>query len=107
MFDRGRALVVSAHLIERVLPRVALVFNELLEDAQRSRLAGGTVGQPARDGRDVLEARVGQRLADLEVRVDARLEPAEDLQDQPVAERDAGIALLTLARPRIKLELPA
>src|SRR4051812_9106455 len=106
VLEGGRALVVRAHLVERVLPRVALVFDELLEDAQRGGLAGRAVCEPSGNVGHVLEAGVGQRLADLEVWVDAWLQAAEDLEDQPVAERDARVALLALAWPGIQGSSP-
>ena len=61
-----------------------------------------TRAPPATAGTRAKRDSLGQLPADLEVRVDARLDPAEQLQDQPVAVDDRRVALLALgaADPR-------
>ena len=57
--------------------------------AKGGRLARRAIAsQPATAG-TCAKPRVGQRLADLQVGVNARLQPAENLQDQAVAESDS------------------
>ena len=46
-------------------------------------------------------SRRGQEAQQLELRVDARLEPAEHLEDQLVAEDDRGVGLLDADRPHV------
>ena len=98
---RGDLLEERAHRVERVLPHVALVGHVLLEDAERRRfVARGPIGEPAADLGRVFEATVGQGNADLQLRVNARLEAPEQLQDHPIPEDDGRIALLRVAHPR-------
>ena len=92
--------------VERVRPRVALVLHVPLED--RDRRSAATVGELDRPGgrRGMPEdGTVGQEPADLELRVDALLEAAEQLQDQPVAEGHRGVALIAPAELRLERAL--
>ena len=52
--------------------------------------------------RDVREAVLGEEAQHLELRVDPRLEPAEDLEDQLVVEDDRRVRLLGADRARVE-----
>ena len=82
--------------VERVLPRVALVRHVALQDRDGHRLAlPAPVLEAARQRCDVGEGRLlGQEPSDLELWVDAFLEPPEDLQHQPLSEDHRVVALL-------------
>ena len=100
-------LEVAPEGVEREAPGIALVGDEPLQHGQGRRLAAAAaVAQvhPAGDRRHVAEVgRPGQVAADLEVGIDARLELAEQLEHQPVAVADRGVALLGAERPRLEL----
>ena len=89
-------LVISLKLVEGVVPAGPLVADEFLEDRQRGGLGPGPVvfqgaGQPG----DAVEAGpLDEEPADLQVGIGPRLQPPEDLHDEPVAEQDGRIALL-------------
>src|SRR5262249_58747670 len=80
----GDAFVVLTEFLESTLPAVALVGNERLEDGQRDRLRAGTMIFDSAGGlRNSLEEMASsEESADLELRVDARLEPAKQFQQQ-------------------------
>ena len=102
------AVEEAAEGVQRVAPGVPLVGDELLQDAERHRLVAAVADlQRAGDPRAVAEVGLlGQEAADLEVGVDPRLQLAEELQDQPVAEADRGVALLGLERRGLRSPSP-
>ena len=83
-------------LRQRVRPAVRLAGQELLRHGQvRDRLSGGLVFEPAGDQRRTSERGVRRQvLADLDIRVGAVLDAAEQLHDQSMAEHQRGVALL-------------
>ena len=85
---------VVAELFQRQLPAVARAGDEVLEHAQRRVEVAALDLVPAGQAGDVGEAALGQEARDLEVRVDARLDAAEDLEDQLVTEDDRRVGLL-------------
>ncbi len=91
----------ALELVERERPAVDPVRDVALEDAEGCvhRRAGVLV--PAAEGRDVLEAALGQEAEQLELGVDARLEPAEDLEDQLLVEHDRRVRLLGVDAARL------
>ena len=68
---------------------------------------GGVVLERAADRGDRAEAARGQEPPDLEIRVDAVLECAVELEDDPVAERDGAVALLRSDRDGRERAVPA
>ena len=104
---RRGSLRSSPHRVERELPAVAAVRDEALQDPERRVHRAAGVRVPARELRDVLEAVLGQEAQQLELGVDARLEAAEDLQDQLLVEDDRGVRLLDADRARLAQLLPS
>ena len=93
--DRRRSVEEPAQRIERVAPGIALVRCERLEERDRSRRCPvGGVPDPAGHRRDVDRPPRRQEPADLDVRVLARLEAAEELENEPLAEDHRRVALL-------------
>src|SRR5581483_10633202 len=66
-------------LLERELPAVLSVGDELLQQPERRRERPARVLVPAAERGDVAEAALAEEAEQLELRVDPRLEPAEDL----------------------------
>ena len=94
-------LRVLADLVEREVPAVEPVADVFLEDAEsRSERTAG-VCVPPTEGRDVRETVLGQEAQHLELRVDARLEPAEHLEDQLLVEDDRAVRLLRADRTHL------
>ena len=93
---RLETLEVVGERGQRVLPGVALVGHVALEDGQGQRLASLTPElEAARNRCDLRKVRVlREEPADLELRVQALLEPARDLEDQALAVNDRVVALL-------------
>ena len=99
-----RALEEPHELVERVLPGIALVGDEPLQEADRDRLpAAAVILDRARRGRHVREARAGEQAGQLDLGVRARLDPPEHLQHRPLAERDRAVGLLGAERRGIEL----
>ena len=72
-----------------MLPSVALVGHEAVQDRQRGRLAAARVVlKGADEGWRVREALFGQHATDLHLGMDPGLEPTEDLQDELLAVDD-------------------
>jgi len=91
--------IVAGQGIERVVPRVAPVGHELLQERERHRLTGrrrvGAVFEHPGHRRHVGECGLLRKeQADLLVRVGARFEPPVQLQDEAFAVPDRGVALL-------------
>ena len=94
------ALIIGFERPEQgVVPARPLVGDEPLEDAEHQRLGLALLVKqgPGAPGNPVELRLLGEELADLEVGVDPRFEPPEDLEDQPIAEEDRRIALLERA----------
>ena len=91
---REEPLRRGLQLVERELPAVAAVAHVLLQHAERRVHRPAEVRVPAGELRDVLEVALGEEPQQLELRVDARLEPPEHLQDQLLVEDDRRVRLL-------------
>src|SRR5579884_2959394 len=98
---REEALRLIVDRVERELPAVDAARDEALQDPERRVHRLPRVRVPAGQLRDVLEAVLGEEAQQLELGVDARLEPAEDLQDQLLVEDDGRIRLLRRDRARL------
>src|SRR5439155_25374292 len=81
-------------LVERKLPAVDPTLRELLQDPERRAHDAAGVRVPAAERGDVLEAVLREEAQHLELRIDARLEASEDLQDQLLVEHDRRVRLL-------------
>jgi hypothetical protein len=93
------ALRFAAHRRKRAIPAV-FARNELLQDPERGIHLPPRVCVPAVELGDVLELVLGQEAEQLELGVDAGLEPAEHLQDQLLVEDDRRVRLLGSDRAR-------
>ncbi len=91
---REEAVRLRLEFLERELPAVLRAAHVLLEHAERRVERPADVGVPAREPRDVLEVALRQEAQQLELGVDAGLEPAEDLEDQLLVEDDRRVRLL-------------
>jgi hypothetical protein len=100
-------LVEALEAVEGPMPGVALVGHPRLQEAHRHGLAArAAVLEEAGHRRDLLEGgALGEEAPDLEVRIDALGEPAEQLQHEPVPEDDRGVALLAAQDARRQLLL--
>ena len=96
-----QALGIGDELVERELPAVERSREELLEDAEVGVHQAALEVVPARQRGDVREAARTQEPQQLELRVLTRLEAAERLQDQLLAEHDAGVGLLDPDGPHL------
>ena len=84
-----------AHGVQRVGPCVTLVLHVRLDDADRDRLTvRGPVFERPGDRGSVREFDLREVAADLDVRVDSRLDAPVGLQDHPVPEHQGRVALL-------------
>ena len=94
--DEPRLLELAVEVVERPAPAVALVGDEAEEGGVGRGLAvRADALDRAQERRGVPEVRhVGQEAADLDLGVDAGLEPAVGLHDHPVADQDRAVALL-------------
>ena len=88
------ALRGGARLVERELPAVGGRGHVLLEDAERRRELPARVAVPAGERGDVVEAALAEEAQHLQLRVGARLEPPEELQDQRLVEDDRAVRLV-------------
>ena len=80
----------AAQLLERELPAVDRARDEVLQDPERRARAARRVRRTSRRARRSFgKPCVGEEAQQLELGVDAGLEPAVDLQDQLVVEHDA------------------
>src|SRR6185369_5717171 len=93
------AIEEAADRIERVLPRVAGILRVALQEPERHRFIFERAGEPRRIGERRLFI---EEARDLEIGVDARLELAEELQEEALAVNDRGIALLRLEHLRVE-----
>ena len=96
-----QALGIGRELVERQLPAVDRARQELLQDAEVGVHQPALEVVPARQRGDVREPARAQEAQQLELRVLARLEPAERLEDQLLAEHDAGVGLLDPDGPHL------
>ena len=94
--DEPRLLELAVEVVERPAPAVALVGDEAEEGGVGRGLAvRADALDRAQERRGVPEVRhVGEEAADLDLGVDAGLEPAVGLHDHPVADQDRAVALL-------------
>ena len=92
----------SRDLVESELPAVLSVADELLEDPERRAQRSPRVRVPAAERGDVRETVLGQETEHLELRVDPRLEPPEDLEDRLVVEDDRRVRLLRTDGTRVE-----
>ena len=96
--DRGdqRPLEEPAQRVQGEGPRVALAGDELVQHAQRDRLAFASAElEAAGEHRHPAEIGVlGEIPAQLQIRIEPRLRLAEQLEEQPVAQIDRGVGLL-------------
>ena len=95
----GGPLEVRPQFVQRMLPAIALVGDELLEDRQGRWLVLATVvfQRPGDAGNAVEMRPLAEESSYLEVRIDPRLDPPEGLEDQAMVEHHGGVALLGLA----------
>src|SRR5579871_2751361 len=91
--SRGE-FIVPAEFIKGMLPAVALVDDEGLEDRQRDRLRGRTIvfDSAACVGNSPEQLALGEKPSDLELGVDAGFEPAKQFQQQAPSIEDKCIA---------------
>ncbi len=88
--------------VQRQLPAVRRARQEGLEHAQRRRLAallGGRRLVPGGGRRHPRALGVRQGPRQLQIRVDARFDPPEDLQDEGITVDDRGVGLFDGDRP--------
>ena len=92
-----RFVVEAPELSEGVAPSVGLARHELLGDREvRGGFAGRHVFERCGDARRASEGRArGEVFADLDVGVRSMFDAAKQLEDQPIAVRDRGVALLS------------
>ena len=88
------ALGRGRDLAQRELPAADRTGDVLLQEPERGGERPARVLVPAAERRDVPEPLRGQEAEHLELRVDAGLEAAEDLEDQRVVEDDGAVRLL-------------
>ncbi|MGH7819256.1 MAG: hypothetical protein ACREQ9_05740, partial [Candidatus Binatia bacterium] len=87
--------------LERVAPAVSPVGDELLEHAgDHARAVRVVELDLAVEARYVAKPAPGEELGNLDVGVDAGLEPTVELQDRAIAVNDRGVALLRAGDPR-------
>ncbi len=77
------------------MPAIAFVLDKPLHHGDRGRfLAGGMVIERPAEGRDGTEGRVFRQVAaDLDIRIRTIENAAEQLHNQPVAVKNAGVGL--------------
>ena len=85
--------------VERELPPVSLGRDELLQDRERRLERPSLVGDVALERGDVLEPSLGEEAEDLELRVHPRLDPAVELERQPLVDHERAVRLLRTHRP--------
>ncbi len=95
---RGDALVVAAELVDRELPARTLMLDDRLDDRERAGLEPGAVvfkraGERRRAGETVRR----EEPADLELRIDRRLDAAEQLQRVAIVDERDAVALVAAA----------
>jgi len=102
---REDAVEIAAQGVQAVPPGVAFIRDEFLEDAERRGLAAPFLDlQGAGHAGGMPEVGpLGEETADLQVGIDPRLQLAEDLEDQPIAEPDQRVALIRLEGRRLQL----
>src|SRR5262249_9650787 len=91
----GDAFVEALQLAEREGPARALVLYGWLHHGQRARVEPGTlVLERAGNGWRTRKSLLGQKAADLEVRVDAGLDAPEQLQHVAIVQERQAVALI-------------
>ncbi len=95
----GEVLALG-QLAQRQLPAVRGTLHEGLEHPEDVRVPGQLRPYPRRRRRYPGAALAGQRERQLQVGVDARDDPAQQLQDEGVAVDDRGVGLLGGHHPR-------
>ncbi len=105
--ELGHAREHAERIVERELPAVARLGDELLHDPERRlhELAGVLV--PAGQLRDGAEAPRREEAQHLELGIDARLDAAKDLQHLLLAEDDRRVGLLGAHRADVAGRLQA
>ncbi len=96
---RGEPPRIGTERVERELPPVPLGGDELLQDRERRLERPPLVGDVALERCDVLEPSFGEEAEDLELRIHPRLDPAVDLERQPLVDHVRAIRLLRTHRP--------
>src|SRR5258708_6223907 len=103
--QRGRKELTKR--VECVAPGVALVLNKTVQRRDADGLACfPPVFQCSRERRDARKLSFRQKITELNFRMDARLHAAIDLQHEPIAKSDAGIALFHIRHGRCELGVP-
>ena len=87
--------------VEREVPAVALGGDELLQDRERRLERPALVGDVALERGRMLEAALGEEAQHLELRVHPRLEPAVELEREPLVEDERAVRLLGSHRPHL------
>ena len=85
---RGEPPRVGTERVERKLPTIPVGGDELLQDRERRLERPPLVGDVALERRDVLEPAFGEEAEDLELRIHPRLDPAIDLESQPLVDHE-------------------
>ncbi len=90
----GRPLVEAAHFLQGICPAVRLMGNLFLENGERHRgRSGPQIFHAAGHAGNVFKRTlIGKESADFQVRVDARLRPAKELEHQSLTVFDKGVA---------------
>src|ERR1041385_5228859 len=104
---RETALKVTMEAVERISPRVALILHIALQDGERHRLAALPAKfDPAGKRRRVRKPHFfRQEASDFQIGIDALDEAPKNFQNEPVAEDDRAVRLLTLHRHRLERRL--
>ena len=89
---------LAGDLVERQLPAADAVRVETLHDPERGRQRAPVVGVRAVERRDVREPARRQEGEELELRIGARLEFAEHLHNELLAEHERRVGLLDADR---------
>src|SRR5579864_3534750 len=85
----------AAERIERVMPRIALVFDEGMQNCYAHRAAIlRTIFEGSGEWRDVRKPPFGEERVNLDFGVDPRFYAAVDFQDESISKDDVAIALL-------------
>src|ERR1700728_4657747 len=89
-------LIKRLQRAQRITPRVSFIGHKSLQNALRHLLSvSRVILEPSGERRHVRERGfLRKELADLQVRVDAFLYPAENFQNQMASVDDRGVALL-------------
>ena len=91
---RKESLRLRLELVQREFPAVECTPDVLLQHAERRVERAAEIRVPAPELSDVREVALSEEAEQLQLRIDPRFEPAEDLQDQLLVEDDRRIRLL-------------